>query len=336
MTQAADEAQPEPQPDSPPPRKRWPRYLLIVAVALVVVFLGAELFARFALGLGDPPVSVADPEIEYLFKPNSTFHRFGNTIHFNQWSMRSPDFSPTPAADELRVMVVGDSIINGGGQTDDSELATTLVAEDLRKQHQGPVTVANVSAGSWGPPNQLAYVRRFGLFGAGDVVIVLNGDDAWDVPAKISPVGRSPEFPDHSPPLALVEIWDRVVKPKLGLSPGGPGPAKSPADEAASMGALATLIDLAREKGANVAVIYWPTQAEVAGGPAEPGRGIIEQATTADGATFVDAAPFLAGDADVYRDPLHPNPKGQKDLAKAIEAALNRIAPATQHAAGGN
>ena len=279
---------------------------------------------------------MADPEIEYLFKPNSTFHRFGNTIHFNQWSMRSPDFSPTPAADELRVMVVGDSIINGGGQTDDSELATTLVAEDLRKQHQGPVTVANVSAGSWGPPNQLAYVRRFGLFGSQDVVIVLNGDDAWDVPAKVSPVGRSPEFPDHSPPLALVEVWNRVIGPKLGLSPGGP-PATTPdraADTAASMAALSTLIETARQSGAKVAVIYWPTQAEVAGGPAEAGRGIIERAAEADGAIFVDAAPFLAGDADIYRDPLHPNPKGQKDLAKAIEAALARIAPATQSAAG--
>ena len=330
MTEAA-ETPPESTP--PPRRRRRPRYLLIAAAALVVLLVGAELFARFALGLGDPPVSVADPEIEYLFKPNSTFHRFGNTIHFNQWSMRSPDFSPTPAANERRVMVVGDSIINGGGQTDDSELATTLVAEDLRKDHAGPVTVGNVSAGSWGPPNQLAYVRRFGLFGAGDVVIVLNCDDAWDVPAKVSPVGRSPEFPDHTPALALVEVWNRVVKPKLGLSPGGPGPEKSPADEAASMGALASLIDLAREMGANVAVIYWPTQAEVAGGPAEPGRGIIEAATKADGAAFVDAAPFLAGDADVYRDPLHPNPKGQKDLAKTIEAALARIAPATRPAA---
>ena len=86
------------------------------------------------------------------------------------------------------------------------------------------------------------------------------------------------------------------------------------------------MVETARDAGAKVAVIYWPTQAEVAGGPAEPGRAILQKTAADDDVIFVDAAPFLAGQPDVYRDGLHPNAAGQKDLAQAVEAALDRLA----------
>ena len=37
---------------------------------LLLVVIAGELAARLLLGLGTPPLSMADPEIEYLFKPN--------------------------------------------------------------------------------------------------------------------------------------------------------------------------------------------------------------------------------------------------------------------------
>ena len=81
-----------PAPASAPSRRRWRRRLVLLGAVLVGLFLAAESFCRFYLGLGDPPLSMADPRIEYLFKPNQNCRRFGNTIRYNAWSMRSDDF----------------------------------------------------------------------------------------------------------------------------------------------------------------------------------------------------------------------------------------------------
>jgi hypothetical protein len=49
-------------------------------VSLLVLLVAGELFARFYLGLGDPPLSEADSKIEYLFKPDQDCHRRGANI----------------------------------------------------------------------------------------------------------------------------------------------------------------------------------------------------------------------------------------------------------------
>src|SRR5688572_8802065 len=118
---------PAPPPPAAPRRKRprWQKWLLALGILIVVGLIGAELFARFYLGLGDPPLTMSDPEIEYLHNPNQTCYRFGHLIHINAYSMRSDDFPKTKShPKEKRVLVLGDSIINGGAQTNQSQLAT--------------------------------------------------------------------------------------------------------------------------------------------------------------------------------------------------------------------
>src|SRR5947208_6169618 len=105
----------------PRPSPKWRRWLIRALIVLLVVLIDGELFTRFYLGLGDPPLSIVDADMEYRFKPSMSYRRFGNRIHYNAYSMRSEDFPPhKSSADELRVMVIGDSVINGGAQTDDS------------------------------------------------------------------------------------------------------------------------------------------------------------------------------------------------------------------------
>src|SRR3982751_6129423 len=97
-----------PEPPAPPaPRpRRWRRRFLWLLILCVVALVGGELVARFYFGLGDPPLMIADPQVEYLYKPSQTVHRFGHVIHYNQYSMRSPDF-PVHKTDpnEFRVLV---------------------------------------------------------------------------------------------------------------------------------------------------------------------------------------------------------------------------------------
>ncbi|PQV64995.1 hypothetical protein B1R32_1021 [Abditibacterium utsteinense] len=156
--------------------KSKPKRVFGIGLGIVAVCLIAgEVVARTKLGLGDPPIYVADPQIEYMIKPG-VYHRFGNLVSFNRYSMRADEF-PQHKVDkrELRVMVIGDSIVYGGAQLDQSQIAVSLLEKDLTAKLHRPVTVGNISAGSWGPPNQLAYVKRFGLFDADAVVIVGSG-----------------------------------------------------------------------------------------------------------------------------------------------------------------
>ena len=170
------------------------RKLGFVLVGALLLALVGELGARWILGLGDPPLTVRDPEIEYLFAPNQDVRRFGNRVVYNNVSMRSADrwSMAKERPEELRVLVLGDSVINGGALTDHARLATTIAQETLDRPAR-PVRVGNVSAGSWGPENLLAYVERFGLFDADLAVVVLSTHDLRDVrtfPDDLGPTSR--------------------------------------------------------------------------------------------------------------------------------------------------
>jgi len=120
----------------------------LAGAVLVGLIAAGELFARFGLGLGDPPLSEAHPQIEYLFKLDQGARRFGNQVFINAYGMRSPDFAPEKAPGELRVLVFGDSVLNGGNLSDQAELATSLLAELLGAVRDGPVSVATSRPGA--------------------------------------------------------------------------------------------------------------------------------------------------------------------------------------------
>ncbi len=192
-----------------PGRRKWMRRVLLGIVILLVLLVTAELIARYVFGFGDPPVYVRDAAMEYLAEPSRSYRRFGQRISFNQWSMRSDEFSKTKKSDdELRVLVLGDSIINGGAHVDQSELVTHLLQMRLAKQTGRPVVVGNISAPSWGVPNMLAYIQRFGTFDADLAIVVLNAFDVWDVPADTS------QLPEGGlrPTFAIEELAVRAIQ----------------------------------------------------------------------------------------------------------------------------
>jgi len=188
--------------------RRFAKWGLLVAV---VALVGGEAVARYGLGLGDPPLSMAHTDIEYVFRPNQECLRFGNRVAYNAYSMRSDEMSRRKSdPNEFRVLVLGDSVVNGGNLTDQADLATEILQRELRKRSDRPVAVANVSAGSWGPGNLLAYVEVFGVFDADVVFVVLSSHDATDVPQFGNLVGTA-NFPDVKPKWALSEAMFRYL-----------------------------------------------------------------------------------------------------------------------------
>jgi len=308
---------------------RFNRLILRFIVITMVLGVFTELTLRFAVGLGDPPLLMADPEIEYLYKPSREYSRFHNRIAYNAYSMRCDDFPVHKSSpDELRVMVLGDSVINGGNLTDQEELATEIIKKRLSEETGRQVVVGNISAGSWGPGNLMAYVNRFGLFDADVVAIVLSSHDYADVPDFQPRVGIVPGMPDHTPLSAIQEVFGRYLPHYL----YGPGKNShldyEPSDELInqSLASLRDLIQASQDTGAEVLIFQHLERSEVLSGKPMPGHDLIKKTAESMNVTVIQLGPVfeavIQSQKPPYRDAIHPNALGQRILAQAIVSTL--------------
>ena len=319
-------------PADPPRRSARRRRLAIAAVAAPLLLVGgAEGFLRLRYGLGDPPLMMSDPQTEYRYAPSHHYRRLGNRIDVNAYSMRSDDFPPAKASPaERRVLVIGDSVINGGGYTDQAELATSILQARLRRDGTPLAIVGNASAGSWGPQNELGYVAEFGLLGADVVVIVVSSHDARDE------VEAFPAASVVGPPayrFALAEVYDKVFAHHFTsarpASPADPPPNHVGAAEPC-LRAFGELIDRCRAAGARPIVVFHYERPELDLAGDSEGHRLLRAVCAAHGvvpASMKDALKAsIAAGRDPYRDALHPNAIGQSVLADVIaplvEAAL--------------
>jgi lysophospholipase L1-like esterase len=310
------------------------RKRILSFVVVVAILLGAgELFARYGLGLGTPPLSLAHSEIEYLFAPNQDVQRFGNRVLINAYGMRNADFATEKPAGEFRVMVFGDSVLNGGSLTDHADLATTLLADRLAALKGVSVVVGNISAGSWGPGNWLAYAREYGFFDADVVLLLISSHDARDNPnfAALDPATH----PQSRPFSALTEGMTRYL-PRYLPSFGQAGETvlvgavsmEPDHDLAIARGSadLRAFLSLARAAAARVLVVQFPERSELEAGGLMPGGAIIRSIAQEEGVPVFSVAPALEaalsnGD-DPYRDDIHINGLGQAILADVFFDAL--------------
>lgn len=309
---------------------------LIIAGALVIV---TECVLRFGMGLGDPPLYTLDPEIEYYLTPSRTYARFGNTYAVNAHSMRSPEFpSKKSDANELRVLIVGDSIVNGGGKIDQPQLASELLQAHLAKALQRPVVVGNASAGSWGPENELAFIKRFGLFDADVVILELNSEDEADVPGNEF-IG--PQWPQRTPKLALQEIVERFaprIYEKITGKSYFPLPAHTPdlpADRARCIEAVKHFITTVQQTGARPILLAYRKKNEL-GSSVPTGLTPFNTLATDLGCSVIDnAAAFsalIASGKDPYlpNEGTHASAAGQQALSDVLaDAVIGQIKPKT-------
>jgi hypothetical protein len=303
---------------------RMLRWLLIAAIALLA---SGELLARYYFGLGDPPLSQTHPTIEYYFKPNQNARPFGNVFRTNRYGMRSDDFPPqkrTPA--ELRILVYGDSVVNGGNLTDHSRLATTYLQTRLANDLRRPVVVGNISAGSWGPPNELAYLRQFGFLDADIVVLVLSSSDYDDVPTfePLNPLTH----PTQAPVSAL---WDGIARylPRYingrvinesGVVPDAQHVPNKTAVEV-SLSAEREFLETAKAQGVKALVVQHWMESELHSQPL-PGHAEIRRVASEAAVAVSDDAgklqAFLDAGKNPYRDDIHLNDAGQVALAELL------------------
>lgn len=178
------------------------RFLL----AIVILAGITEVVLRVKYGFCNSPLYVSDPDFEYIYAPNQNVKRFGQVLRTNQYSMRNEEVMPT---DSLVILLIGDSVVNGGSLTDQDSIASTLLEKRFLKDFHTRVRVLNISAGSWGPDNMAAYLKKYGLFKAKLICLVTSSHDVYDIMSPQSPVGIDPGWPNKQYKLALYELWDR-------------------------------------------------------------------------------------------------------------------------------
>lgn len=303
-------------------------WVLVLSLAPVAILIAAELYMRFVVGLGDPPLWRFDGDYEYILQANQRCRRFGNDIFVNRWSMRSRDADANKTVSgELRVLVLGDSIVHGGPKIDDDDLATTLLERRLQAEFSRPVWVGNIAAGSWGPPNLLAYLRKHGLFDADVVMVVINSADYFkELQFRDLDLNR----PTRRPVLALEEIFNnyvrRRVRKKLRTRVREARQAARTGEQ--SDAAMRELIALVLDQGAAIVVLQHLSRDEIDSSP-RSGYAEFQQITRSFGLEPVNLGPAFAqalqrGD-DPFEDGLHPNRLGQQILADVLHREARRV-----------
>ncbi|BAY11817.1 SGNH/GDSL hydrolase family protein [Calothrix sp. NIES-2098] len=308
----------------------------LAAIVIVTVVIGLlvaiEIGLRSLFGFGKPLIYIADEQIGYLLAPNQRTRRFGNRIEINEYSMRSQPIQQTPAPSTLRVLILGDSIANGGWWTDGDNTISALITRSLSSNNQTKyqeVEVLNASANSWGPRNELAYLQRFGNFQAQTVVLLINTDDLFATAPTSLPVGRDRNYPDRKPPLALVEVWQRYLIKQKPI-PEIQAVQNEPGDRVGiNLDAIGKIQALTRESNSQFLLVMTPLLREIG----EPGprdyeikaRQRLNEFTKAQQITYIDVLPIFNSTPNVkalYQDHIHLNIQGNQLVSQLIERSL--------------
>jgi GDSL-like Lipase/Acylhydrolase family len=318
--------------------KKFPRRKILFSLLLLILLVFvAELFCRYFVGLGDPPLYRADPTVEYILKPSMSYQRFHHRFAVNRYGMRSDDFPPSKSTqNEFRVLVVGDSVIYGGVRIDQAQIDTEILKRNLQQQYGRPVVVGNVSAKSWGPVNEMEYLREFGTLDADVVVLELSSHDYGDSPSYVPVVGVAAEYPAKKPVSALTDLFSTYVLPRffgIGGMPAGIDKSKEnyvPTEReiVRCREAERAFFTFVRSRHTKVVLLQHLSRPELMS-KYEPGYNANRTVAEEEGVPHVDDAEQLraqlrSGSNPFYQgDPLHMNTEGQQILAQALQRAIN-------------
>ena len=309
----------------------------LLGISLIVILL--ELILRYVFGFCDAVLYQSSPAYEYIAQPNQHRYRFFSHIDYNSYSQRSDE----PDSTKTIVLGLGDSVIFGGTMLDQDSIATTLFSKETGMQ------MLNISSGSWGPDNCAAYLKEKGTFGAKAMVLVCSSHDAFDVMSHIPVVGIYPNYPDKQYKLAIWEVVDRYLLPRIKvyfrgkqlLDPDAQVVEKvkneerrvknsnAARDEGVAQKALnfdpgfEQLLQISEEKHIPFFIYLHPEVSEVMSRKYKKGGLMIMEWAKTHHVELIDGL-NEGVTVDMYRDVIHLNEKGQRNLANSLKKMINR------------
>lgn len=299
----------------------------IICCCLLLIIALTELVLRLVFGFCDAVLYQSSTAYEYIAQPNQQRYRFFAHINYNSYSQRSEE----PDSTKTIVLGLGDSVIFGGTMLDQDSIATTLFSKETGMQ------MLNISSGSWGPDNCAAYLKEKGTFGAKAMVLVGSSHDAFDVMSYIPVVGIYPNYPDKQYKLAIWEVIDRYLMPRIKvyfigkqlLDPDAQVVEKVKSDEGVANKALNfdpgfdQLLQISEEKHIPFFIYLHPEVGEVMSRKYKEGGLMIMEWAKSHHVKLIDGL-NEGVTVDMYRDVIHLNEKGQRNLANSLKKMINR------------
>ena len=298
-------------------KRVYKKNFLLLGV-LLSLFIVGELLLRMIWGFGNMPLYVESKQYEYIFAPNQEMTRFGVHFYVNSYSQRSEE----PNVNKKIVLGLGDSVINGGAQTDNDSLATSIVSVSTEYQ------MLNISAGSWGPDNCAAYLKEQGLFEAKAIFVVLSSHDANDLMDFTPTVGVHKSYPKENYLLATFEVLDRYIIPRIFKTKETLNP-----DEKVLKGidkgsdwnrGWDELKKIAKQADIPLILILHAELSELEVGDYNDKGKMIEQWAFENKIKLIKDITFLK--KENYRDQIHINASGQRVLANMMIKELAAMA----------
>jgi hypothetical protein len=295
--------------------KKMKKKVTIILIVLAVILVGAEVVLRY-YGFCDAVLFREDPDFEYIANPNQERFRYGNHIRYNSNSMRSEEVDTSAYV----IIGFGDSIINGGQQTDNDALATTILSDTLSVIQGRKVQFLNVSEKSWGPDNHFEYLKKYGRFGAHEIFLFVSSHDAHDTMTFEKVVGVDEDYPSKQYALALLELADRYIRPRLiGLL--GENETENLAindkKESGLNGGFMSFLSYSKDQNIPITIYLHAEAGEVeARSYNQDGQEIIKFAKDNNVPLILDLENGLS--MSDFRDYIHINPAGQKKLAEIV------------------
>lgn len=301
---------------------------IYIAISICFILIALlEFTLRYVFGFCDAVLYQSSPAYEYIAQPNQHRYRFFSHIDYNSYSQRSEE----PDSTKTIVLGLGDSVIFGGTMLDQEDIATTLFSKETGMQ------MLNISSGSWGPDNCAAYLKEKGTFGAKAMVLVCSSHDAFDVMSHIPVVGIYPNYPDEQYKLAIWEVIDRYLMPRIKvyfsgkqlLDPDAQVVEKVKSDEGVANKALNfnpgfdQLLQISEEKHIPFFIYLHPEVGEVMSRKYKEGGLMIMEWAKSHHVKLIDGL-NEGVTVDMYRDVIHLNEKGQRNLANSLKKMINR------------
>ena len=311
----------------------------IICCCLLLIIALTELVLRLVFGFCDAVLYQSSSAYEYIAQPNQQRYRFFSHIDYNSYSQRSEE----PDSAKTIVLGLGDSVIFGGTMLDQDSIATTLFSKETEMQ------MLNISSGSWGPDNCAAYLKEKGTFGAKAMVLVCSSHDAFDVMSHIPVVGIYPNYPDKQYKFAIWEVIDRYLIPRIKVYFSGKQlldpdaqvvknvkseerrvkNSNAARDEGVAQKALNfdpgfdQLLQISEEKHIPFFIYLHPEVGEVMSRKYKEGGLMIMEWAKSHHVKLIDGL-NEGVTVDMYRDVIHLNEKGQRNLANSLKKMINR------------